>query len=151
MDPRPEKWRWGQAPDGLSVNDAESTSASCSVALHPTPERFTCVVELRLEQLSRALQLDVVAVYAPEEPDDPTSALHNPFHFVVMPETARIEDLKHRAKLFATDDWPKTLPQNAREAKELTARLETWHSVFPSGFEVDSAGTVQPLWQATVT
>jgi hypothetical protein len=147
FDPRPDKWRWGDGvTDGLSVCDASCTSASCAIALHPDPSRFECAVEICLCELTRVLDLDVVAVYSPIAPNDPADPAHNPFHFELMPERRSLDDLRQALRLFAFSNWPTSAPTSEKDQQAVRAKLEDWHTVFPSAVGVDRDGGAISLW-----
>lgn len=112
---RSKGWDW--LPDGLSVNYCECACAPCSMRLHPSPELFESAVAVDLSHLSKAIAMEIVAQYTPEQ--DPA----NPCHFNFIPTDGPLLDFGTRINLLMDRLLEGEFPKVKRPGSETDQRL----------------------------
>ncbi len=123
---RLDKWRWKH---GLSVNQWPcARTAECCIRLNLNADKYEHVAVFELANLARAIEWELVAVYAPctEAADEH----ENPCHFDMAPAEGRLEDLKITLKKFLADVFPGKTPSGAQEIEQALAGRAEFEQVF---------------------
>ena len=123
---KPWRWRWDQEVDGLSVSCLKCCKeARCAILLNTHSDRYLHAVEINLEELQSAInvQFDAHYAYVPE----------NPCHYVI-----RALDVDENHIVQTIKSWQKKLnymgnaskPKTADEQRIARAQQELYNKVF---------------------